>query len=710
MISFSGQNGVSESDMIKDVRTFFSPEGRLAQFKNFEYRPQQQRMAEAVAEALLTNNKLIVEAGTGVGKSLAYLVPAIFHAVQNKKKAIVCTHTINLQEQLIQKDLPLLKKILDTDFTYTMLKGRSNYLCTYRLHRAMRNAKYLFTGAEQAELERINEWAQKTQDGTLSDFSEEPDPKIWAEVCSERGLCSPKLCGNKSDFAQDHPICFFQKARNRIFSSDILVLNHTLFFIHLGLVRNMPAEGVLMNNDFVIFDEAHTLENVASKHIGLSLSSGQYRYALNRLYNPRTQKGVFTSLLCPQEVPHVADALDAGEEFFLALEDACEKAFLSPSQKQSWSDLRIRRPNLVDDNVASHLARICDDIEQISKTVEDKESISELEFCSQRIAEIRSSIAAFLNQSVDDHVYWVEKSISGKSQKPQISLHAAPMDVARYLRERIFASNASVVLTSATLSTSAGGESVTGETKPLKTGGDHNAKRKVYSKKQISSGLDYVSNRLGAEVAELLQVGSPFDFDKQMRLYLVNKMPDPREDEYQDKLIEYIKIFVKKTHGKAFVLFTNNQLMRRVGEELESFFEDLDIELYVQGTGLPRSAMLEKFRKNIDSVLFGLDSFWQGVDVPGDSLSNVIITRLPFVTPDHPLTEARLELIRQRGGNPFMEYTLPEAVLKFRQGIGRLIRTQSDHGIVVVLDSRILNKYYGSRFLEAMPKCSVEII
>ncbi len=710
MISFSGQNGVSESDLIKEVRAFFSPEGSLARFKNFEYRPQQQRMAEAVAEALLTNNKLIVEAGTGVGKSLAYLVPAINHAVQHKKKAIISTHTINLQEQLIQKDLPLLNKILDTDFTYTMLKGRSNYLCTYRFHRAMRNAKFLFTEAEQAELERINEWAQKTQDGTLSDFSEEPDPKVWAEVCSERGLCSPKLCGNKSDFAQDHPICFFQKARNRIFTSDILVLNHTLFFIHLGLVPKMPAEGVLMNNDFVIFDEAHTLENVASKHIGFGLSSGQYRYALNRLYNPRTQKGIFTSLLRPNEVPHIADALDAGEEFFSALEDACEKTSLSSSQKQSWSDLRIRRPNLVNDNIASHLARICDDIEQISKTLEDKESKSELEYCSERIAEMRSSVAAFLNQSEDDHVYWVEKSISGRSQKPQISLHAAPMDVAQYLRERIFASNASVVLTSATLSTSAGGESVAGETKPSKEGSVYYAKQKFSSRRQISSGLDYVSNRLGAEVAELLQVGSPFNFEKQMRLYLVNKMPDPREDEYQEKLIEYIKLFVKKTHGKAFVLFTNNQLMRRVGEELESFFDDLDIELYVQGTGLPRSAMLEKFRKNIDSVLFGLDSFWQGVDVPGDSLSNVIITRLPFVTPDHPLTEARLELIRQRGGNPFMEYTLPEAVLKFRQGIGRLIRNQSDQGIVVVLDSRILNKYYGSRFLEAMPKCSVEII
>ena len=219
-------------------------------------------------------------------------------------------------------------------------------------------------------------------------------------------------------------------------------------------------------------------------------------------------------------------------------------------------------------------------------------------------------------------------------------------------------------------------------------------------------GLEYVSNRLGGESSRLLQVGSPFDFERQVQLYLVNKMPDPREDEYQEKLVEYIKFFVKQTHGKAFVLFTNNQLMRKVAEELEPFFE----ELYVQGMGLPRSAMLDKFRKNTDSVLFGLDSFWQGVDVPGNSLSNVIITRLPFVAPDHPLTEARLELIRLRGGNPFMEYTLPEAVLKFRQGIGRLIRTQSDHGIVVVLDSRILSKFYGSRFLEAMPKCAVEII
>jgi ATP-dependent DNA helicase DinG len=710
VISFLGQNGVSEPDMVRDVRTFFSPEGSLARFKNFEYRPQQQQMAEAVAEALLTKNKLIVEGGTGVGKSLAYLVPAILYATEHKKKAIICTHTINLQEQLIQKDLPLLKKILDTDFTYTMLKGRSNYLCTYRLHRALRNAKYLFTDTEQAELERIKEWSEKTKDGTLSDFAVEPDPKVWSEVCSERGLCSPKVCGHKSDFAQDHPLCFFQKARNRIFTADLLVLNHTLFFINLGLVFNKLPDGVLMNNDFVIFDEAHTLENVASKHIGFSLSSGQYRYALNRLYNPRTQKGVFTSLLRPNEIPHIADALEAGEEFFSVLEEACDKACQATPQKLSWSDFRVRRPNLIGNNVASHLARIRDDIAEILKTVDDEESTSDLEYCSKRITEIQSVIGDFLDQSALDHVYWVEKNFVGRNPNPQLSLHAAPMDIAQYLRERLFGANTSVVLTSATLSMSAGTTALTDQAKAPQKGGSSSSKRRLSSNNRLPMGLEYVSNRLGGESSRLLQVGSPFDFERQVQLYLVNKMPDPREDEYQEKLVEYIKFFVKQTHGKAFVLFTNNQLMRKVAEELEPFFEELDLELYVQGMGLPRSAMLDKFRKNTDSVLFGLDSFWQGVDVPGNSLSNVIITRLPFVAPDHPLTEARLELIRLRGGNPFMEYTLPEAVLKFRQGIGRLIRTQSDHGIVVVLDSRILSKFYGSRFLEAMPKCAVEII
>ena len=705
MISFFEQDHVSQSDLVEEVRTFFSPESILARAKNFEYRPQQQQMAVAVAEALLGRNKLIVEGGTGVGKSMAYLVPAILYATQMRKKAIICTHTINLQEQLMFKDLPLLQKVLGVDFTYTMLKGRNNYLCTRRLQRAMTHAKHLFTTTEQRELERIYEWSQKTKDGTLSDFAEEPDPKVWAEVCSERGLCSPKLCGHDSDFAKDHDVCFYQRARKRIFNADVLVLNHSLFFVNLGMVPIPPVDGVLMKNDFVIFDEAHTLENVASKNIGISLSSGQFRYALNRLYNPNTQKGLFTSLLKPNEVPHVADALESGEKFFEAIEHACDSLQEDSGSKHKWSELRIRRPDLVENQVAQHLARVRDDIARVTDSNDDDQSNAELNDCSSRLLEIQNDIGDFLNQAAQEHVYWVERTFGGRLHRPQISLHAAPINVAEYLRQRLFSCDTSVIMTSATLSI--GAEQNDEEEKIERS------PRRSYRggiRRVLPVGLDYIAGRLGAESANTLQVGSPFDYEKQMKLYLVNKMPDPRDEAYQSKLIEYIQHFIKQTHGKAFVLFTNNRLMQDAAAELEPFFEDLGIDLYVQGGGLPRSAMLNEFRKNTDSVLFGLDSFWQGVDVPGESLSNVIITRLPFVVPDHPLTEARLEMIQQRGGDPFMEYSLPEAILKFRQGIGRLIRTQSDHGIVVVLDNRLLNKFYGNAFLNAVPRCAVEVI
>jgi ATP-dependent DNA helicase DinG len=278
-------------DLISQVETFFSPDGILSKARNFEYRPQQQAMAVAVAEALAQGGHLAVEAGTGVGKSLAYLIPAILFAVQHRKKAVISTHTINLQEQLAEKDLPMLEQVLPEPFTYTMLKGRQNYLCTRRLEKAMHQAQSLFTSSETEELKRIWEWSKETTDGSLSDLDVEPDPKVWDQVCSERGLCSPKKCGFPSDFGKQHGVCFFQRARNRILSSDVVILNHTLFFTLLGGIEEEMEGGVLFKNDFVIFDEAHQMESVASKHIGLSVSSGQLRYNLNRLWNPRTEKG-----------------------------------------------------------------------------------------------------------------------------------------------------------------------------------------------------------------------------------------------------------------------------------------------------------------------------------------------------------------------------------------------------------------------------------
>ena len=693
-----------------DIDEYFGENGVIHKnFGKFEVRREQYEMAKSIENSMNDNKKLIVEAGTGTGKTIAYLLPTLLYAIENNLKVIVSTNTINLQEQLVNKDIPLLKKIINEDFNYQIVKGRGNYLCKRKLYNIDVTEKETDTEEERTEkniIRNLIDWDKNvTRTGDRNELKYEISNSIWEKVNSEVDMCKGVKCPHYSK-------CHFFKARKNVADATLLIVNHHMFFADLA-IRNQTGfytnYSILPNYDIVVFDEAHNIEDTARNYFTFETSKISFGRLMGNIYNRRvvnsSNGGAIVRLmtylnesLSSEEYEKVdelkEDAIAELNIFYDKGIDIFDKLIYLFSENNNNREIKIkidkqkmqsnkafREVMEINSQFKESYGNLVIRINKFLNTVsnynlEDKEGfLFEFSRYYERLKQYYKKFEFILEGKEEGYVYWANAT----TIRPNVKLYATPFDISDELNDNLFTKMDRMVFTSATLAVD---------------------NKFDYYKKSI--GLMKENRR---KIDERI-VKSPFDYEKQMKVYIPEDALDPTNIEFLRDLEEFIEGVIKNTKGHCFLLFTSYSALNFLYNQLKSRFSEKEYTLIKQND-FPRHEMIEIFKNSKNPILFGTDSFWEGVDVQGEQLQSVIITKLPFKVPNDPVTEAIIENIRKNGQNPFNDYQVPQAVIKFKQGVGRLIRSKTDSGNIIILDNRIIKKMYGKKFLSALPRNKV---
>ena len=682
-----------------DIENYFAKDGILAkEIKGFEYRQEQEEMAQYIQDAINEDRKIIVEAGTGTGKTLAYLIPSIKWAVTNKKKVIIATNTINLQEQLLLKDIPLAKSIIKDEFSYVLVKGRNNYVCK-RLFNELVLGKSIdietFSMEAREQIEYILKWGNKTKTGDKAELPFEVYPDVWELVQSTTELCLGKKCPYRKE-------CFYMKTRMEKMEADILISNHHVFFADLNVRAETDFDSeylILPRYDMVIFDEAHNVESVARSYFSVEVSKISFTRLLNRIYQKKNKRKKEKSALIRVEDTIDEKDLEDGQQYIYLLNtlkeeisilqnigdeyfDEIRKIYETNTEapiKKSLNNFEMTKSRFLEnlrekkDIFQSKLADFLNLMMSFNNVIdEEKDKNPEVINFNNHLKMFKAYIDSFkfINSFEDDnYIYWLDIN----SKRTNVVLTATPLNIAQKLSTVLFDNLDRLVFASATI--------------------------------VVNGNFDYFKKSLGLDEEDCIEaiIKSPFDYDEQMSVYIPSDIQDSENiNAFVSDASKFILNILLKTDGKAFILFTSYTMLNQIYYSISKKLKDKGFEVFLHGDK-PRSQIIKEFKEAENPILFGTTSFWEGVDVQGENLSNVIITKLPFLVPTDPVVSAISKKIEEDGGNSFMDFQLPEAIIKFKQGVGRLIRKKTDSGNIFILDNRILKKRYGSLFINALP-------